>query len=497
MVHFGSFLGWQRLARLAVVLLLAGCAVPGRPAGEPPPGASARTPESTAQVERLLAMGDQALQGGDHATAVALFQRAAVLDPTDPRPGSRLGNALLAGGQAEQGLEAFKTTLRLYPDDAEAARGYARAMLALDRPEAAAAQVEATLRAHPNDVRLLSIHGVLHDLAGRHAEAEAIYRRALALDAGNAAVLNNLGLSLMLDGRYDEAIAVLRPLAEGPRSSARARQNLAAAYGLQGDAREAARLSRLDLDEVSVKHNLATFELLRGIGRSAATARALLPDDSKRSPATADVSARPAADTNPAPRSLAPDRQRRPAADPVPNPRPVPLIPSRERAPGAPRPTAASSRAEARVSGAGASDGRAGAPSGMATAGAMPTRHDGSASPAPSASVARRWDLPVAEPPDPAAGHAVVTAAGFELAAAPAGVWTLDFGPAVSAEEATARFQELQRLHGDLLRGLVRLAGGGGGAQPLIAGTLASEAVAQRICAALTLRGVTCAVVEL
>ena len=49
----------------------------------------------------------------------------------------------------------------------------------------------------------------------------------------------------------------------GPAASAQDRQSLALIYGLAGDAAEAARIGRIDLDQASVEHNLAYYQILR------------------------------------------------------------------------------------------------------------------------------------------------------------------------------------------------------------------------------------------
>ncbi|MBC8157850.1 MAG: hypothetical protein H8E94_00815 [Alphaproteobacteria bacterium] len=46
------------------------------------------------------------------------------------------------------------------------------------------------------------------------------------------------------------------------------RHNLALAYGLAGRMEEAAAVSRRDLSEAQVKHNLAIYERLRGLSGS-------------------------------------------------------------------------------------------------------------------------------------------------------------------------------------------------------------------------------------
>jgi Flp pilus assembly protein TadD len=75
---------------------------------------------------------------------------------------------------------------------------------------------------------------------------------------------------------------MLQPIAMGPSGSARARQNLALIYGLNGNVAEATRLSRIDLDETAVAHNLAYYQTLRQLSPEARN-RAILSVGAARS----------------------------------------------------------------------------------------------------------------------------------------------------------------------------------------------------------------------
>ena len=80
-------------------------------------------------------------------------------------------------------------------------------------------------------------------------------------------------MSLALAGAFDESIEMLRELAAAPGATPRVRQNLALVYGLAGQPERAAAVARIDLDEASVRNNLAYYQALRGLsGRSRAAA---------------------------------------------------------------------------------------------------------------------------------------------------------------------------------------------------------------------------------
>jgi Flp pilus assembly protein TadD len=101
------------------------------------------------------------------------------------------------------------------------------------------------------------------------------YRRKKTLPDDGVELALDLALSLALSCDYPNAIAVLQPLAMAPTSSPRQRQTLALIYGLQGNVTEAARLGRIDLDDVAVEHNLAYYQSLRELSPEARS-RAIL-----------------------------------------------------------------------------------------------------------------------------------------------------------------------------------------------------------------------------
>ena len=256
---------------LAVALLLlaaAGCeplpfhldplSVNGRDGGGSPPSYGA-----------LMRIAGAALAGGDYANAVAVFRRAAEIEPWAPAPFVGLGDALLATGAVNEAILAYNSALARHSGDLPALAGLAKAYLETGRPELAMAPLSRALAARPSDPRLLVLLGVTADVEGQHRQAQAYYRRGLQYAPGDPALSVDLALSLALSGDYPSAIAVLQPVAMAAAGSAQERQTLALIYGLQGRVVEAARLGRIDLDEASVEHNLAYYQTLRGLSPEA------------------------------------------------------------------------------------------------------------------------------------------------------------------------------------------------------------------------------------
>jgi Flp pilus assembly protein TadD len=221
--------------------------------------------------DTLMRIGAAAHAGGDLATAVGIYRRAAALNTHAVPPFVAAGNTLLEMGKVNEAIVAYNSALDRDSDDPEASRGLARAYLMTGKPELAGHPLSVAYKGTPNDPKLLELIGVADDFAGQHEEAQARYRRGLELLPMDSGLSVDLALSLALTENYREAIAVLRPLASSPTASQRERQTLALIYGLAGDRREAERVALVDLDPQSVQHNLAYYDTLR---RMTAEARA-------------------------------------------------------------------------------------------------------------------------------------------------------------------------------------------------------------------------------
>ena len=273
------------LLSLLTALALAGCAaspvhldalnVDGRDGGGPTP-----------TYPMLMRIGAAARAGGDLPNALGVYRRAAEMAPVDPAPLIAAGDVLLQMGNVNEAIVSYHAAL-VRPGDTHGAQvGLAKAFLKSGKPELALEPLSQALADTPDDPRLLLLLGVTKDIAGQHWEAQDIYRKALSLAPGDPALTLNLALSLTLSGDYANAIAVLQPLAAGSTASPQERQTLALIYGLRGNIAEAARLSRIDLDDAAVEHNLAYYQTLRQLspddrtrailsaGQSSATARA-------------------------------------------------------------------------------------------------------------------------------------------------------------------------------------------------------------------------------
>jgi putative thioredoxin len=120
-----------------------------------PEGAAAE-----AEIEPLIAMGEQVLGDGDAPRAVSIFRQIQEMAPQNAQVLGGLLRALIAGGE----LDEARATLEVLPpelrDKAEIARARAALELASAAPAAETAALEARVAANPDD------HEARFELAG-------------------------------------------------------------------------------------------------------------------------------------------------------------------------------------------------------------------------------------------------------------------------------------------------------------------------------------------
>lgn len=174
---------------------------------------------------RLLSLADDINQRGDHATAAAMYERAAELTPDDPRLHVRLGNARLAAGNAEAAKASFRTALSLDIENADALLGLGTVQLQLGEAESAVRNLQ---RAAPEvDTPVAwSRLGAAHALVGQGESATHAFAQAVALRPHDPDALTNLALAHSLAGEGAEAVELMRQVSDSPLAEARHFRNL-------------------------------------------------------------------------------------------------------------------------------------------------------------------------------------------------------------------------------------------------------------------------------
>lgn len=170
--------------------------------------------------------------------SIALWTRAADLDPTNDVATYNLATALAAADREDEAMRAYEATLRLVPD-----HDFARRNLSILQAK----------RSEREGDRLAA--------EGRLAEAAAEYEKAVALDGKRLHARAARGTILLHEGRLRAAIDDLRAAVDGGVKDASVANGLAFALIQTGNAADAAhvlgRAAEEHPDDINAKHNLA------------------------------------------------------------------------------------------------------------------------------------------------------------------------------------------------------------------------------------------------
>jgi len=275
--RFASFARQAPLRVALCALLLAGCTTGGpQGVGDRAGRQDPATVSGDVSAQAVLKIAESLRASGDLPTAISFYRRAIQADPNQIQAYVGLGETLLAAGYANQAADSFRAALAIDGNNADAMRGLGMTLVALDKPVEAVEMLNKSLKVAPSP-RTFSALGVADNLIGNTAAALDAFKQGLATAPDDLDLLNNYGLSQALAGDYDGAIATLHRVATDPRATARNRLNLALVLGLAGRSDDAARVARIDLDEKSVRSNLAYYAELRALSPQARAQAILRP----------------------------------------------------------------------------------------------------------------------------------------------------------------------------------------------------------------------------
>lgn len=182
--------------------------------------------------------------GNDRATAPETGNVRELARRYDARPGAKEASlayaaALRANGQHPQAVAVLERASVVNVGDRDVAAAYGKALADVGRfGEAARVLAQAHTEDRPN-WRVLSTLGSVADQSGNHRQAREYYHRALQIAPDEPIVLNNLGLSYMLTKELKLAEEALRKAAGRAPGDARIQGNLALVLRLQGKNSEA------------------------------------------------------------------------------------------------------------------------------------------------------------------------------------------------------------------------------------------------------------------
>jgi putative thioredoxin len=118
-----------------------------------------------AEIEPLMAMGEQVLADGDGPRAVSIFQQIEEMAPDNPEVAGALARALLAAGETEEAKSVLAAVPPANANHPAVSRAQAALDLASAAPAADTSGIEARIAANPDD------HDARFELAGAKAAA--------------------------------------------------------------------------------------------------------------------------------------------------------------------------------------------------------------------------------------------------------------------------------------------------------------------------------------
>ncbi len=178
-------------------------------------------------------------------------------NPSDVGVALRYAQALRALGQRAQAVAVLERASMLNPHNKTVLGEYGRALAEAGDFQQAFDVLERAHSPDQPDWHILSAQGAVLDQMGRHAEAQRYYLTALKIAPDEPSVLSNLGLSYALSKDLPNAEATLRRAAAHQPVDPRVRQNLALVVGLQGRFAEAEDIARADLPPDQAAANVA------------------------------------------------------------------------------------------------------------------------------------------------------------------------------------------------------------------------------------------------
>ncbi len=237
------------------------------------------------------------VQAGFWRDGVALFSRAAEINPDSAVALNNLAVALAREGRNREAADALDRAVRVDPDDFDVRYNRAAAFEALGQTERAAAAYERALALRPDHLQSrIDLASALAELGrrgpairhlmkalegaprrsdarqllaallaeeGLYAEAIGQYEKVLAADPERAEAQYGLGTALAAVGRPKQALVHLRRVVEIDPGHVRAHNNLAGCLATLGRTREAAahweRTIKLDAGHVPARMNLAAL----------------------------------------------------------------------------------------------------------------------------------------------------------------------------------------------------------------------------------------------
>jgi Flp pilus assembly protein TadD len=171
-----------------------------------PPDGLLKIDVPVTEYYRLIDVASEAMNKGDHETALPLLKEALAQSPGDSVVHNSYGSALAATGHLPEAVAQYRKATTLSPDYPDAHNNLASALVQTGRVDEAIGEFKKALALKPDFAEAQSGLGGVLAQKGKVDEAIPHLRKAVELSPQNAMARANLCLALSLAGRPQEAI---------------------------------------------------------------------------------------------------------------------------------------------------------------------------------------------------------------------------------------------------------------------------------------------------
>ncbi|UTV41871.1 tetratricopeptide repeat protein (plasmid) [Ensifer adhaerens] len=213
---------------------------------------------------KLLSIAQSIEAKGESATALALYERAAVNAPNDASMRVRLGNASLKAGDVEGAKKAFRDALEISPKEPDALLGLGTAQLQMGEAESAARSLAPAAEALNTAVAYNRL-GTALVFSGNGSAAEQAFSKALALQPSNLDTTTNLALAKALSNNLTQAVMHMTSVVGSPLAERRHFVNYLIVLTLAGETEKARTVAVPDMSTKQKGQILAKAAKLRSI----------------------------------------------------------------------------------------------------------------------------------------------------------------------------------------------------------------------------------------
>jgi tetratricopeptide (TPR) repeat protein len=178
--------------------------------GTDPAPSRNRTETGSSRIASLFAEAIRCQQSGQHAEAVAFYDRIVADNPNLASVHCNRGVALVSVGRFADAEAAYASAIAIKPELPEAYNNLGELLRNLGRYDEAAQALARAVALNPHYAEAFGNLGNTLKDQGRPRDAETVYRAAVALAPHTAQAHNNLGAILFDLERLDEAEQALR-----------------------------------------------------------------------------------------------------------------------------------------------------------------------------------------------------------------------------------------------------------------------------------------------